>query len=92
MSLDRPRVRRPREHRPIPVPPGQMSQAQVCARIGIDRTTLSRWIRRGLPRHRPFPLPRLIAARLRWDAGEVEAWWQAQPRVRGAHATEPEAA
>ena len=42
----------------------------ICARIGVSRTTIYKWIRQG-----SFPKGHGMSARCRrWEPDEVEAW------------------
>ncbi len=43
--------------------------AALEARLGVERTTISRWCRAGT-----FPAPHYLGARRAWFIAEIEAW------------------
>lgn len=59
-----------------------LSQAEVCAKLGIDPSTLWSWYKSG-----HFPAPIVlgpgdgIRTTIRWREDEVDAWIESRPRV-----------
>ena len=62
-----------------------LSQAEVCAKLGIDPSTLWSWYKSG-----HFPAPIVlgpgdgIRTTIRWREDEVDAWIESRPRGWGA--------
>jgi len=47
-----------------------IKQSDLCLKLGVRKTTIWRWMKRGLPHYRPNAERRWV--RFRWS--EVEAW------------------
>ena len=56
--------------------PELLTQAELLAVLKISRASLNRW----LSLDDTFPVPRKIGRQNRYDAAEVKAWVEAQPR------------
>jgi len=60
---------------PTRTPAPLLDERAIRDYLGVSRTTLYVWRRR-----KRFPAPILVGGtRLRWRAGDVEAWLAAQP-------------
>lgn len=67
-----------------------LTSKQVCAMLGISRSTLNRWVRddRAFPQVQQYP-----GATIRWRRDEVVAYIANRPRVQYEdHAFDPNAA
>lgn len=73
IPLDEARQRRAaREERPV-------TKAQIAAHYGVDVRTISRWMARGLPYHKPYE-----GGAVRLYISECDAWFRSLRAKRGA--------